>query len=159
MSERLAMERLRAVVTRLHRLLRRSQPALSPAQETLLTQLNTEGPQTVGQLASRQQVSAATISRMLVTLERKALVRRARDKRDRRVVYVIVTREGSTAASRQEKGRAPDWLGSLSEEDVRIVNRALAVLDQAEIGAQEPKSAELHKLDQKKPASEGEAGR
>ncbi len=150
------MERLRAVVTRLHRLLRRSESALSPAQEILLTQLNTEGPQTVGQLADRQQVSAATISRMLLNLERKALVRRARDKRDRRVVYVIVTREGSTAAARRDGRSAPDWLGSLSDDEVRVVNRALTVLERAEAKVQKPKKA---RVANKKPASGGEAGR
>ncbi|MFK7958414.1 MAG: MarR family winged helix-turn-helix transcriptional regulator [Lysobacterales bacterium] len=124
--------RLSATVTQLHRLLKRGVVKTTPAQEILLLQLTQSGPQTVSQLASHQGVRNATISRMLGTLERKALVRRARDKRDRRVVYVIATRE-ALAQSRQdhENSAVAFLLGDLTEEQIQTVTYALDILDGA----------------------------
>ncbi len=127
-----SLARLRSIVTRLHRLLRQGHQLLTPAQETLLAQLNRSGPQTVGQLAEDQGISSATVSRMLATLERKELVLRARDKRDRRVVYVIATREGAAQSARElREPHQANLLSDLSAADGQTINQALDLLDLA----------------------------
>ena len=119
-------------MTKLHRLLKSDAASITPAQEILLSQLTQSGPQTVNQLARLQGVRNATISRMLGTLERKALIRRARDKRDRRVVYVIATRE-ALAQSGQEPDDSPvaGLLTQMTNEQRGSIAQALDILDAA----------------------------
>ena len=49
---------------------------------------------TVGQLASRLRLDDSTLSRTIDGLVRRGLLTRARDDRDRRVVWIGITREG-----------------------------------------------------------------
>jgi DNA-binding MarR family transcriptional regulator len=76
---------------------RRDDPAsgVAPAQLSALSVLVYKGALTLGQLASAEQVSPPSMSRTIDELEGHGLVRRARDKHDRRVVYAVATREGA----------------------------------------------------------------
>ena len=67
---------------------------IAPAQLSALSVLVFSGAKTLGQLALIEQVTAPSMCRTIDGLESKELVRRARDKRDRRVVYAVATREG-----------------------------------------------------------------
>ncbi|NIQ56017.1 MAG: MarR family transcriptional regulator, partial [Gammaproteobacteria bacterium] len=55
------------------------------------------GPKTVGELASAEQVTAPTMSRLVTALEREGHVRRRPDAADGRRVRVEVTRSGREA--------------------------------------------------------------
>lgn len=131
MKTRVSAAHLRSTVTRLNRRLRQSDQDLTPAQENLLNRLNASATPTVGQLAQQQGVSIATVSRMLAALERRSLVRRARDKRDRRVVYVIATREGTQQTAERAETIEYSWLASLTARQAGVINEALELLDQA----------------------------
>ena len=96
-------QQLQQVVTQLHRRLRQQNATLTPAQRSLVTRLVAAGPSSIGALATAEQVSDATVSRLIDSLEQKNLVRRARDKRDRRVVYAVATREGTAVSTGSEE--------------------------------------------------------
>jgi DNA-binding MarR family transcriptional regulator len=92
------------VATRLHsaaihllRRLRRQDAAmgLSPARASALSVMVFGGPVTLGSLARAEQVSAPTVTRLIVGMERDGLVRRAPDQRDRRVVWLHATARGT----------------------------------------------------------------
>ena len=89
-------DRLHSSAIHLLRKLRVSdtQAGIAPAQLSALSVLVFGGAMTLGRLASLEQVTAPSMSRTVDELERKELARRARDKRDRRVVYAVATREG-----------------------------------------------------------------
>jgi len=53
------------------------------------------GPYTIGGLALAEQVAAPTMTRLVVGLERDALVTRRRDERDRRVIWIQPTKKGA----------------------------------------------------------------
>lgn len=72
-----------------------AEAGIAPAQLSALSVLVYGGAMTLGRIASIEQVTAPSMSRTIDELERKDLVRRARDKRDRRVVYAVATREGT----------------------------------------------------------------
>ncbi len=86
------LKELNLLASRLSRLMRQSQAELPYSQRSILLQLLIK-PCTIGQLATLENLSAATISRAIDRLEDKNLVWRARDKNDRRIVYVVATRE------------------------------------------------------------------
>ncbi len=73
---------------------RDTEAGIAPAQLSALSVLVFGGAMTLGRLAGIEQVTAPSMSRTIDELERKELVRRARDKTDRRVVYAVATREG-----------------------------------------------------------------
>jgi DNA-binding MarR family transcriptional regulator len=89
-------DRLHSTAIHLLRKLRVSdtEAGVAPAQLSALSVLVFGGAMTLGHLAEIEQVTAPSMSRTIDELERKELVRRARDKRDRRVVYAVATREG-----------------------------------------------------------------
>jgi len=78
----------------------RSLAGLSGVEITLpqyraLIILSTQGPQRVMDLAGRLNVNASTASRMVDRLVRKKLVRRRRDKADRRAMAIDLTHVGN----------------------------------------------------------------
>lgn len=128
--DRALINRLQRSITALHRLLRRQNLPMTPAQHSIVTRLVETGPVTVSALAAAEQVSAATVSRMLDTLESSDLVRRARDKRDRRVVYAVATREGATLSRLAVGAQSPgESLGRLSKADQEALSQALETIE------------------------------
>jgi len=107
--------------------------AIPPAQLSALAVLVAQGALTLGDLAAIEQVTPPSMSRTVDELERHGLVRRARDKRDRRVVYAVATREGSRllAEARHDRLRpVARALTGLDEDDHELLTRALALLDE-----------------------------
>ena len=95
--ERTVAERLHAAAIHLLRRLRRQDDAmgLTPARASALSIMVFGGRVTIGQLAQAEQVSAPTMTRLVVGLERDGLVRRQDDPDDGRIVWLEATARGT----------------------------------------------------------------
>jgi DNA-binding MarR family transcriptional regulator len=95
--ERSVAERLHAAAIRLLRRLRRQDAAmgLTAARASALSIMVFGGRVNIGQLAQAEQVSAPTMTRLVVGLERDGLVRRDSDPDDGRVVWLQATARGT----------------------------------------------------------------
>lgn len=129
-------DRLHALAIHLLRHVRREDVAsgISAAQLSALSVVVHAGPTPLGDLASAEQVSAPTMSRLVNALERAGLASRHADPQDRRVVRVEATAEGKRIL---REGRArrvqvlAEYLRDLSSEDLSTVADAVALLDAA----------------------------
>ena len=95
---RTVADRLHSAAVHLLRRLRRHDEAmgLTPARASALSiMVFGGGPVTLGQLATAEQVSAPTVTRLIVGMERDGLVRRENDERDGRVVWLHATPRGA----------------------------------------------------------------
>src|SRR3989442_651736 len=90
-------DRLHSAAIHLLRRLRRQDDAmgLTPARASALSIMVFGGPVTIGALARAEQVSAPTVTRLILGMERDRLVRRADDERDGRVVWLHPTAKGT----------------------------------------------------------------
>jgi DNA-binding MarR family transcriptional regulator len=90
-------ERLHAAALHLLRRLRRHDDAmgLTPARASALSIMVFGGEVTIGQLAQAEQVSAPTMTRLVVGMERDGLVRRKDDPADGRIVWLAATAKGT----------------------------------------------------------------
>ena len=124
---------LRPVLLKLSRELRREAHALgvSSGQVTLLIQIHRTPGVGVGELAAREGVSAAAMSRGVERLQRAGLVQRTPDESDRRRHGLTVTEEGERVL-RSVKRRRTAWLArrldTLSVEERAAVAAALEPL-------------------------------
>ena len=83
---------LRMSIARLARLLRQQDHSgMSPAMGTALASVFLHGPLTLGRLASLEQVTPPTVSKLVDKLVDRGLVEREVDPTDRRVCRVVVT--------------------------------------------------------------------
>lgn len=102
-----------------------------PALGVLLT-LHTAGePLRVSEIANRMQVVGPHVTRQVQELERRGLVRRVADSRDRRASLIEPTAEGTAAANRYTAfivGWFTDAIGDWSEQDRADLGRLLARL-------------------------------
>jgi len=91
-----AAERLHSAALRVLRLVRAADrtAGVGPLQLSALSVLVFAGAIPLKRLAEVEQVSAATMSRVVTTLERKKLVTRVRDEKDRRVWHLAATIKG-----------------------------------------------------------------
>jgi DNA-binding MarR family transcriptional regulator len=125
--------RLRLSTTRLARILRQQdQLGLTPTLTAALATIAREGPLTLGALATSEQVSPPTITRVVGKLEAAGLVRRRPDPTDGRVSRV----ELSPAGRRQldtGRTRRTAWLATrlreLPPEDLARLHEAAGVLE------------------------------
>ena len=126
------IQQLEQVISTLSRRLKQSAAPVSSAQKSVIGHLSRRGPMTVSQLARALGVAPPTITRMIDSLEERALVRRARDKRDRRVVYAVATREGSSllGVSPRPGSKIHDLVSQLSQSEQSQAAAALETLDQ-----------------------------
>jgi DNA-binding MarR family transcriptional regulator len=125
--------RLRYSVTRLARQLRRQAGTdLTPTQSAALVSIEKHGPITIGDLATREQVSAPTATNVVSKLEARGLVRRLRDPADRRVCRVELT-PGGTKELETSRNRKTEWLAArlreLAPEQLAELTAALDVLE------------------------------
>ena len=120
--ERTVAERLHAAAIHLLRRLRRQDDAmgLTPARASALSIMVFGGRVTIGQLAQAEQVSAPTMTRLIVGLERDGLVRRQDDPDDGRIVWLEATAKGTRILHEGRRRR------------VEALAAALATLDPAE---------------------------
>jgi MarR family transcriptional regulator, organic hydroperoxide resistance regulator len=86
---------------------------------------------TAGRLSELLCVDAATVSSALARLQRRGLVSRERDRRDRRRVSVALTERGrelDAPAAGTVEAAVDDVLAQATGEDVRAAHRVLAAL-------------------------------
>lgn len=132
--------RLHAVAVHLLRRVRRedARSGLSAARLSALSVLVFGGPRTVGELASAEQVSAPTMTRLVAGLAADGYVARERSETDGRVVVVQATAKARRAL---EEGRARrvrhllDLLAEAGDEDWRRIGAAVERLERALEGA------------------------
>src|SRR5438045_648156 len=94
---RTVADRLHSAAIHLLRRLRRQDEAmgLTPARASALSIMVFGGPVTIGSLATAEQVSPPTATRLIVGMERDGLVRREADPGDGRVVWLHATPKGT----------------------------------------------------------------
>jgi DNA-binding MarR family transcriptional regulator len=116
-------DRLHSAAIHLLRYLRRAdvETGLTAARASVLSVLVFGGPTTIGELATAEQVSAPTMTKLITSLEGEELVRRVADEQDRRVVRVHATPQ---AARILRRGRAAR---------VRILAATLRAVEPAEL--------------------------
>ncbi len=130
-----AAEPLHRHALRLLRLLRQEDAGLgvSAARLSALSVLVFGGPATLGALATAEQVSAPTMTRLAQTLEREGLVRREVDEVDARSVRLVATPAGTRLLHRGRDRRLDALsraLVSLSANERTAIIAALPALDQ-----------------------------
>jgi DNA-binding MarR family transcriptional regulator len=116
--------RLRAATARLTRRLRQSAAGeLTLTQLSALGTLQISGPIRLNELASREGISASTISKLIDALERTGFVERSPDAGDGRASRVAITAAGISV------------LEDLRRNGARLIDRALRALDASDRAA------------------------
>jgi DNA-binding MarR family transcriptional regulator len=132
-------DRLHSAAIHLLRTLRRQDEAsgLSGARLSALSVVVFAGPVTVTALATAEQVSVPTITRMIAGMERDGLLKRERDAADRRVIRVRPTPRGTRLLVEGRKRRVAALaaeLAKLDRADLDILDRAVALVERV-VGA------------------------
>jgi DNA-binding MarR family transcriptional regulator len=107
---------------------------LSPARLSALSVLDFRGPLTMSELADAEQVTRATISRIVDGLEEAGLARRAPSASDGRSVRVDATARGRRVlqrARRRRIDRLVEELRGLSARELALLERAADLIDEA----------------------------
>jgi DNA-binding MarR family transcriptional regulator len=126
-------DRLHSAAIHLLRYLRRADAAtgLTAARASVLSVLVFGGPTTIGELATAEQVSAPTMTKLITGLEGEGLVRRVADERDRRVVRVHATPQAARILRKGRAARVRVLAGTLREldpGDLSTLGRAADIL-------------------------------
>ena len=115
---------------------------LSFAQYGLLHGLSGHSECSARELAEHSDLSPATVTQMLETLEAAGLVTRARSVRDRRVVFSELTERGAAVLAERQahvEGRWQTAIAEFSEDELTAAARVLhRVADVFESLAQDP---------------------
>jgi DNA-binding MarR family transcriptional regulator len=119
---------LRPTLLRLGRELRREKIAgVSPHQVALLVAIKYAPGVTVGELAAKENVSTAAMSKRVSRLERDGLVARTKSETDRRCVGLTLTEDGQRTL-RRVRSRRTAWLasrlGALTSAELAAVGAA-----------------------------------
>lgn len=127
-------ERLHSVAIRLLRGVREAdgESGLSAARLSLLSVLTFAGPRSMSELAAMEQVSGATMTRLVDGLERDGYVRRSRVASDGRAVRVQVLAAGRRAVEEGRRRRVDVLmrrLEALNRGEWQAVADAVAVLE------------------------------
>ena len=99
------------------------------------------GPQRITALAEREGCTQPAITRLVDRLQARGWVVREPDSDDGRVVLVALTADGREVADRLRRAYREMLHGEmikLAEEDVRVLARAIEVLDELIAGLREP---------------------
>ncbi len=122
-------DRLHSAAIHLLRHLRRTDEAtgLSPARLSALSVVVFAGPQTLGQLASIEQVRPPTMTHLVRGLEHQGLVMRESDDDDKRVARIRATQKGRRVLERGRQLR----LRGLTERILTLDASHVAALEAA----------------------------
>jgi len=125
--------RLRLAVARLQRIVRQqAMGGLNLAEGSCLAIIDRHGPLSLSDVASRENLSAPTITKIVTSLESRGLIERLADPTDRRVSLVAVSRKGEDLLERLRSSRTAYLhrkLSELSDEDLHRIVSALPVLE------------------------------
>lgn len=108
---------------------------VSPSRLSALSVVVFAGPLSLGALATAEQVTAPTMSRLVDGLVAAGLVTRRRAEDDRRAVVIEATEEGRALmyeGRRLRVERLSGQLRALSEQDIAILGEAVAILRRLE---------------------------
>ncbi len=133
-------ERLNSVAIHLVRRLRRADVALGvgPARLSALAVLVFGGPHSLGELASSEQVTAATMSRVVAGLEADGLALRRESLEDRRALRITATPRGRRLMYRGRRRRVErlaTQLRGLTSGDLARLERGVEILRRLEQAA------------------------
>jgi DNA-binding MarR family transcriptional regulator len=125
--------RLGDVVGRLLRMLRRAHvTSQSSAVLSALATVVRHGPIRIGELAEREGVTPATLSRMVTVLEREGFTERRTDPTDRRSAFLSATSAGRAAVDELLSARAQVLvrrIATLSAQDAAALSAGLDVIE------------------------------
>ena len=125
--------RLRLAVARLQRIVRQqAMGGLNLAEGSCLAIIDRHGPMPLSDVASRENLSAPTVTKIVVRLEHQGLIERLSDPTDRRVSLVAVSKQGAALLERLRSSRTAYLhrkLRALSTEDLHHLLAALPVLE------------------------------
>ena len=132
-ADAVAAARLGEVVGRLLRMLRRAHVSpLNPAAMSALATVVRQGPVRLGELADREGVTPATLSRIVTALERQGLAERRTDPADRRSAFLTATAAGQAALTEllDARGRVlVARMAALSGPDLAALSAGLDVIE------------------------------
>src|SRR5689334_17631735 len=126
-------DRLGMAVTRLARLLRQqAADDLTPTMRAAVGTIARQGPLTLGELATIEQVAPPTITKVVAKLEDRGLVEREADPGDRRVTRVALSQLGHRWLE-TDRRRRHEWLAArIDGLDARERSRLSAAVDALE---------------------------
>ena len=150
-------DRLHSAAIHMLRYLRRADAAtgLTAARASVLSVLVFGGPTTIGDLATAEQVSAPTMTKLITSLEGEGLVRRVADERDRRVVRVHATPQAARILRRGRAARVrvlAATLRALDPADLATLGRAADILRDARGAAPRAARATSHRAEARQKA-------
>jgi DNA-binding MarR family transcriptional regulator len=126
--------RLRLVIGRLHRRFsRRAVGGLTPSQLSVLVTVEQHGPLRLGDLATREVITPPTVTRLVASLQDRALVNRVTDPEDGRAALIEISKTGSALLDEIRRERTAfiaQRLGRLAPEDRAHIASAVAMLEQ-----------------------------
>ena len=128
-------DRMHSAALHLLRRLRRHDEAMgiTAARASALSVAVFAGPVTLGRLAKAEQVSAPTITRLVVAMEGEGLLKREPDPADRRVVWIRPTAKGTRLLTDGRRRRVEAFareLSTLDQESLEVLGRAAEILEQ-----------------------------
>ena len=131
---RTVADRLHSAAIHLLRRLRRQDEAsgLTPARGSALSVVVFGGPMPLTSLADAEQVSAATMSRLVAGLERDGLVQRRPDDRDGRIRVIEATPRGARLLQHGRDRRVAvltERLARLNRSEQQLLADAVALLE------------------------------
>ena len=127
-----ASGRLALVVGRLNRRMLRATESLGHSGLSALSSVVKFGPLRLNELAQREGVAPATITRVAVDLVGRGFVTLTKDRRDRRATTIEATTAGIDYIIEARSARADvmaNLLASLDDRDVERLEEALPVLE------------------------------
>jgi DNA-binding MarR family transcriptional regulator len=124
-------DRLHSAAIHLLRRLRRQDEAmgLTAARASALSVMVFGGPVTLGALAQAEQVSAPTVTRLIVGMARDGLVRREGDPNDGRVVWLHATPKGARLLHAGRRRRVAALAADLQKLDAAERDTLAAAAD------------------------------
>lgn len=133
-------DRVHSAAIHLLRRLRKQDEAigLTAARMSALSVVVFGGPVTIGRLAEAEQVSGPTITRLLAGMERDGLLKRSRDAKDGRVVWLKATPRGTRLLQEGRRRRIAalaEELASLAPADLALLARAAELIERIARGA------------------------
>ena len=105
---------------------------VTPSRLSALSVVVFGGPKTIGQLASAEQVSAPTMTRLVVGMQRDGLVKRERDANDARVIWIRATPKGDRILREGRRRRVAELardLSALSDAEVEYLTRGTEIIE------------------------------
>ena len=127
------VNRLRLVITRLHRRMRQQANAgITPSQLAVLGTLSRLGPLTLGELAAAEAVQPPSITRIANALEERGLVERnvvSDDRRSHRLRLTPRAKRLMQTIRDQRTAWLADRVGELGPRTARDLERGIAALE------------------------------